>query len=634
MNAEELPPSLNVPDGLNLGSVHGASPVTRDDAPHHFNYAAVPHSDVETSLPRLAAMLNVNRSQANNTYARIRDVQNRKFSKFSEKHGTAAADRKRPSSANRAVVKRHHHHQAYQNEIDDLSPRAVPINIANRDKHAKAADPLLNSKGKRSPFNSPRSNEEDKLQALLTLTLKEYYDHHKQPPSLWTKDNDPDLPLIKQLFPINNPGMIRVVTSPTRQSPANVPGEENLQTGSALEQMAYEIVIQHEKTLLQSGYDVPISVVAPERTDETGSSSSPTRFVPILKDLLPSSLHQEMQRQLQHYKEITGQTLTTPASFQKPVVPLLEVAADIAYYRGGGGGGAGRTSMDRGREGDEEEEEEGLEGISILRPDGQMKKSLKLKWKRFVGHSHAAPQHPWLMPRRRDHATAMDDDAPTRPLSPQDLPQQQGFRPIPAAGGGGANPMTVLDPVQQQQLAAAAAAAAVAVAQHLATMQIPCSSQQIAAIQGAILQGEDMTQALDRILFQPPPSTVAAPGHPLPPSSVSPVMVFPGVEHDGLPPLGTTPASPTALGGDRQVLALQQQSVTGSGDAIGGGGGGGGGGGPPAHMPSRRPSSSTSRRLSKPLVSPISAAVGGASGMGSSGFTSPFTNMKQSGGTK
>eukprot|EP01033_Poteriospumella_lacustris_P022356 gene22356-16784_t len=40
MNAEELPPSLNVPDGLNLGSVHGASPVTRDDAPHHFNYAA------------------------------------------------------------------------------------------------------------------------------------------------------------------------------------------------------------------------------------------------------------------------------------------------------------------------------------------------------------------------------------------------------------------------------------------------------------------------------------------------------------------------------------------------------------------------------------------------------------------
>eukprot|EP01033_Poteriospumella_lacustris_P017857 gene17857-12801_t len=762
----------------------------------------------------------------------------------------------------------------------------------------------------------------------------------------------------------------------------------------AVQQMAYEIVIQHEKTLLQSGYDVPISVVAPERTDETGSSSSPTRFVPILKDLLPSSLHQEMQRQLQHYKEITGQTLTTPASFQKPVVPLLEVAADIAYYRGGGGGGAGRTSMDRGREGDEEEEEEGLEGISILRPDGQMKKSLKLKWKRFVGHSHAAPQHPWLMPRRRDHATAMDDDgtgggegggsldedssyfitnevltsnrsrlpstgpgeseavvlpslspvglqpspgvfgrvvvgggrpttapqdamlvrlnpnihsprldtpyfpieqdqllehlqwrnkhivshslpgrklqrppsanatnaaaaagtsgtnrvvvvpsavpspAPTRPLSPQDLPQQQGFRPIPAAGGGGANPMTVLDPVQQQQLAAAAAAAAVAVAQHLATMQIPCSSQQIAAIQGAILQGEDMTQALDRILFQPPPSTVAAPGHPLPPSSVSPVMVFPGVEHDGLPPLGTTPASPTALGGDRQVLALQQQSdgshvlqlsartagssgvgvygtngevpvsttgtkgvsvlqvaavplldaqarpdvrlheqakrygdfinlrnieqlqtqqqrkqhqqqieddeaaaaaainavlnnpphasataaaaapshtsnqatksksprahslhskltprtptdsarsphsphspgsplgnrsgeawkvpdvtpappptmvfhkvpsqpppgqsfpllqVTGSGDAIGGGGGGGGGGGPPAHMPSRRPSSSTSRRLSKPLVSPISAAVGGASGMGSSGFTSPFTNMKQSGGTK
>ena len=234
MNTEDLPPSLNVPDGLNLGSVHGASPVARDDAPHHFNYAAVPHSDVETSLPRLAAMLNVNRSQANNTYARIRDVQNRKFSKFSEKNGTAAADRKRPSSANRAVVKRHHH-QAHQNEVDDLSPRAVPINIANRDKHAKAADPLLHSKGKRSPFNSPRSNEEDKLQALLTLTLKEYYDHHKQPPSLWTKDNDPDLPLIKQLFPINNPGMIRVVTSPTRQSPVNVPDEENLQTGSALE---------------------------------------------------------------------------------------------------------------------------------------------------------------------------------------------------------------------------------------------------------------------------------------------------------------------------------------------------------------------------------------------------------------
>lgn len=938
--------------GLNLGSIHETSNQLTSRKEQYtteakteearvslsVRFANVEHTDVEISLPRLAAMLTVNRSQANNTYAKVRSMENQRLNNHLEKKSSGVA--KRPLSANKAVIRRPSK-PATENGASSspqdtgitlMSPLAVPVTISNREKPIK--DPLssrsMKSGHKRSPFNSPRAPEDDKLQALLSLTLKEYYDKHKAPPSLWLNEQDPDIPLIKQLFPINHPGMIQVsVTSQKRTSPvifdeapmqpelnlveekkrpvndplpqlvqtmifddedaflrqemrrmkqekhlkgvhkdfsfddpskgrkvhrprphsaagnfdqqrSNINSkeqyghmEENLQklevhaagkdeiqhplmiqnrpihtsglpgnklyqrpssahnlkssnrprtaersqrrkkkemdqlakmyqyadlaihsganvlhqipqvvpllsaepsvvpgnidptmtedavfgnyspvletkqppprsqqrqrhrrlvdphsprsrsasptmpyangtkeshehlnaldSRRAVQQMAYEIIIKHEKSLLRTGYDVPISIAVPEAKQENSlGNSSPTR-AQIMKDLFPSSLQQEMQRQLLHYKQVTGKI---PPSLEKPIVPLLQVAADIvpnfkenneegghiptvqqglqlkwkhfvghhdnqtkkfleqhqnqflsaedafleeesSYFvtdeafthHTGGKAKLDSSDVDNGgvalpalhasdikpaipsMQSKSQQQQHNASLLAayhkqesrasqdtmqvILNPQvhsprldvpyhpteqDQLLEHLQWKHKHIVVNSlpgrklqrlHSAPN-----PKYRNNNTSHNpklsagiQSAHHRPITPSNHHLDEHFLPSADAQHY----------LQQEQITTAAAAAAIAVAQHLYTMQIPCSPQQITAIQTAILQGEDMTLALDRILFQA--------------EQKPPLNSFvPGVEFDGLPPLGVTPASPTTLGGDKQVLSMQQDS--------------------------------------------------------------------------
>lgn len=211
---------------LNLGSVHALDDVLDDEIEHpssarsNHPHFVLPETDGTMTLPRLAAMIAVNRSQGNNYYARAQEMQNRRLeAKYS-------GAKKRPASATRPTVSRKLPTDRNVAGAYLPSPNAVPATLLSRDKkYHTVQDPLtkpMNSK--RSPFNSPRvDDEQDRLQELLTLSLREYYEKHPSPVSFWGDAHVKDLPLIKRLFPINGPNQISVSvnTAAMQTAPVN-----------------------------------------------------------------------------------------------------------------------------------------------------------------------------------------------------------------------------------------------------------------------------------------------------------------------------------------------------------------------------------------------------------------------------